>query len=88
MTGENVLHAFVRHELGRLNTSPAAELNVGVLDGLDVQRVRINDQEVRASTEAGINIPIQRRLVSCDRDSHQIPSSSEGCRSSGSPRLH
>jgi hypothetical protein len=63
-------HVPCRHELGRLNAGPTAEREIGVLNSLEVEGVRINDQVVRAAAEPRVNVDIQRRLTSRDRDFH------------------
>jgi hypothetical protein len=71
IAGEDELHVLARQELARLNPGPTAEGDIGILDGLEVQGVRIDDQEVCAAPKAGINVGIQRRPSACDCDLHQ-----------------
>jgi hypothetical protein len=71
VAGKDKLDVLARHELRRLNTGPTAPRNVRILNGFEVQGVRINDQEVRAAAEARIEVRIQRWLASRDCDFHQ-----------------
>jgi hypothetical protein len=74
VSGKDELDVLGRHELARLNTGATAERGVGVLDGFDFHGVRINDQEVRTTAEAGIDFYIQRWATGRDCDFHQTSS--------------
>ena len=79
VAGKDELHVLGGHELGRLNAGPAAARHVRVLDGFELQGVRIDDQEVRAAPEARIEVRLQGRLTGGDSDFHQSFSFLENC---------
>jgi hypothetical protein len=66
IAGQNVLHATVCHEPGRLNSGALAEFQAGVVNSLEAQVVGLDDQEIRAAAEARIDRSIQGGLSSRD----------------------
>ena len=67
---QDVLNALVGHELGGLDSGPAALGDVGVLHRLEAQVVRFDDEEERTPPEARVHFGIQVRCRGCDRDFH------------------
>ena len=73
MAGQYELRPLLRQQLCGLDTGTLAERDVRVLNGLSFHRVRLDDEEVRASAEAGVNVRIQIRRRRRDCYSHDNP---------------
>jgi len=56
IAGEDLLDAVFSQQLRGLDTGPARQGEVGVLHGVEAQVIGLYNQEIGASTKAGINL--------------------------------
>lgn len=59
IAGEEESNLLPRQQLGRLNPRSTAKGDIGILNSLELHRVRIDDQKIRTTTKARVDLRVQ-----------------------------
>jgi hypothetical protein len=71
----NRLHILLGYELRCLNARSATECHIGVLQGSRCQRVYLNNDKTRASSEARVHGVVKRLSLGRNGNTHDVVSS-------------